>query len=297
MSSDQQPNLLDPVLSEEAVLSLVRRHVPGAKALTRVDESGGEALSYLVDDELILNIQRPHRVRHRTSLEKSAFFLNQLALDPEIIVPQVLGHGRTDDVEYLCMTRIPGEAMLNINLEGSARKEVVKTLGRTLRRIHQTPQAPFHDSGLFPETSLGDEFATTVEAIMKNQVSWKLDLSPQDVAAKVLATLSSSGEKVALHSNPGPVHVFVDPTTSRFSGLIDFGDAYISHPGLDLRVWSEPEDRAAILEGYTEEQGVDDDFMAAWRGGMIVSAMNATWRRPAQAAEAQQRLRQLLAEF
>ena len=80
-------------------------------AVIRVDEFGGEARSYLIDDPIILNTQRSHRVRPRTSLEKYACFLDQLACDPEIIVPQKLGYGREGAIEYLCMTRIPGVAM------------------------------------------------------------------------------------------------------------------------------------------------------------------------------------------
>ena len=38
-----QPDAPDPVLSEELVLALVRRHVPDAQTVTGVDESGGEA--------------------------------------------------------------------------------------------------------------------------------------------------------------------------------------------------------------------------------------------------------------
>jgi aminoglycoside phosphotransferase (APT) family kinase protein len=230
-------------------------------------------------------------------LEKHAFFLDQLASDPEIVVPQKLGYGREGTIEYLCMTRIPGVAMRTLTLEGSARRDVLRTLGRTLRRIHQAPQAPFLESGLFPETSLEEAFAGAVDAITSSQVVWSLDLSPQEVVGKVLAALPPSEEQVALHANPGPVHVFVDPGTSKFTGLIDFGDAYISHPALDLRMWSEHEDRAAVLEGYTEEQGLDDAFMATWQAGAVLAAMTAIWRRPESSAQAEENLQRLLTEM
>ena len=186
--------------------------------------------------------------------------------------------------------------MRNLTLEGAARRDVLRTLGRTLRRIHQVPQTPFRASGLFPETGLKASFAGVVEVISNSQVAWSLESSPQDVAAKVLAGLPPSDERVALHSNPGPVHVFVNPESGLFSGLIDFGDAYISHPALDMRVWSDPEDRAALLEGYTEEQGVDDAFMATWQAGIVLAAMMAIARRPEGSTEAEERLRRLLAD-
>ena len=67
-----QPDAPDPVLTDAVVLGLVQRHVPNAHAVTGVDESGGEARSYLVDASLILKTQRPHRLRPRTSLAKEA---------------------------------------------------------------------------------------------------------------------------------------------------------------------------------------------------------------------------------
>src|SRR4051794_15914624 len=98
-----QPEAPDPVLDDAVVLALVRRHVPDARAVRAVDESGGEARAYAVDESIILKVQRPHRLRPRTSLAKEAFFLNQLAGDAAIAVPRVLGYGHEDNlVEYTC---------------------------------------------------------------------------------------------------------------------------------------------------------------------------------------------------
>ena len=74
-----QPNAADPVLDERAVLDMVRRHVVHCSAVTRIDETGGEARAYVLDDNLVLKVQRPHRLRPRTSLEKEAFFLPTLS--------------------------------------------------------------------------------------------------------------------------------------------------------------------------------------------------------------------------
>jgi hygromycin-B 7''-O-kinase len=69
-----QPDAPDPVLSQEFVLSLVRRHLPEAQAVTGVDESGGEARTYAIDDTVILKVQRPQQLRPSTSLAKEVFF-------------------------------------------------------------------------------------------------------------------------------------------------------------------------------------------------------------------------------
>jgi aminoglycoside phosphotransferase len=252
-----QPDAPDPVLTDDVVLSLVRRHVPSAQAVTGVDESGGEARTYAVDGGIILKTQRPHRLRPRTSLEKEVFFLNQLAAHADVSVPRVLGYGREGTIEYTCMTRVPGVAVVNTALTGEARKATLRRLGTTLRRIHQVGQQPFQESSLFPgdhsfaevRVRLEDLFTSVTERIRSEAIDWSLPISPAEVARKALAGLPESDDWVALHTNPGPTHTFVDPQTGEFSGLIDFGDAYVSHPALDLRQWRLPEDRTELLAG------------------------------------------------
>ena len=100
--------------------------------------------------------------------------------------------------------------------------------------------------------------------------------------------------RVALHSNPGPSHTFVDPATGAYMGLIDFGDAYLSHPALDLWRWPDPTDRRAVFEGYTAEQPVDADLLQTWRVVQILADIVAVAAAPALAPAAQADLRQHL---
>src|SRR5262245_49575493 len=107
-----QPDAPDPVLPEAEVLRCVRRFVPDAQLVTHVEESGGEARTYVVDDTLVLKVQRPQQVRVGTSLAREVFFLNQLAAAvPDLPVPRVLGYNRgTNLLEYNLQTRMPGIA-------------------------------------------------------------------------------------------------------------------------------------------------------------------------------------------
>src|SRR3954470_8457529 len=155
-----QPGAPDLVLTDAMVLGLVQRHVPGAQAVTGVDESGGEARTYRVDDSLILKTQRPHRLRPRTSLAKEAAFLNHLAASPAIPVPRVLGYGHAEGIEYLCMTRMPGDAVIRQTITGPARVGVLHALGQGLHQVHAVPQAPLAASGQFP----GDQTAEDLRA-------------------------------------------------------------------------------------------------------------------------------------
>jgi hygromycin-B 7''-O-kinase len=299
-----KPNAADPVLDERTVLDIMRRHVVSCSAVTSIHETGGEARVYVLDDNLVLKVQRPHRLRPRTSLEKEAFFLNQLSAYPDIVVPHVLGYGRHGNIEYIVMTQMRGVPVLTVELTGVQRMNVLHQLGRTLRRIHSIPQAPFYGSALFPGSRTRDEFVEHVRATLAHAVQvigetpnlWWLGVSPVDLASRVLAALPASVDLVALHSNPRPAHTFVQPDTLDFVGLIDFGDAYICRPALDWR-WPTHADRVALLQGYCAETPATDEFMAAWRSALVLSDMSALATRPETRPQTLQRLRDLLMIF
>jgi hygromycin-B 7''-O-kinase len=300
-----QPDAPDPVLGDDVVLALVRRHMPSAQAVTGVDESGGEARTYTIDDDLIFKTQRPHRLRPRTSLAKEAVFLRHLAAFPPILVPRVLGYGREESVEYLCMTRMPGASVTRQIIAGAARAGVLRALGQTLRQIHAVPQAPLATSGLFPgdqtaadlSARLTEAFDEVLVALQSAGDVWEFAHSPRVVAGAALAALPYTAAFVALHSNPGAEHTFADQVTQTYTGTIDFGDAYISHPALDLRRWKDPADREALLVGYLTAGPVDEAFMAVWRVTQIWADMATVATTPEHRDAAHAHLRRILAEL
>jgi aminoglycoside phosphotransferase len=270
-----------------------------------IDESGGEARVYALDDTLMLKTQRPQRLRPRTSLEKEVWFLRRLADEGIAAAPRVLGYGHEEGVEYICMTRVPGVALRQARIDDADRAETLRYLGRMLRRIHQLPTAPFVGSALFPADRSASDliarieagFAQAVEAIHAFDRAWSVELSPEEAAAAAVRAVPAAEERVALHSNPGPEHVFVDAASGRFSGLIDFGDAYISHPALDLRPWRLARDRSAVLEGYQAEGEVSDSFLAVWRVARLLGEMMAIARGRQDPATTEATLREVLAEL
>ncbi len=301
-----QPDAPDPVLDDELVLTLVRRHVPEARAVTDVDESGGEARTYAIDDALIMKVQRPQQLRPRTSLEKEVFFLQQLEQVPDVSVPRVLGHGRDGhSIEYTILTRMPGKAMRHVSMDEEARGAALTELGKALRRIHELPQEPFQRSGLFPaddgfdvvRARFAHYFTSMATRIEEQERPWSLNRTPQQVGESVSASLPVSDERVALHSNPGPEHTFVFPESGAYSGLIDFGDAFISHPALDLRRRAGPRDRDAIMQGYTFDGPVSDTFLATWQAVQVLSDLIDIAVYPDRAEAAQQDLKDLMRKF
>lgn len=303
-----QPDAPDPVLTNVTALELARRHA-NVERVVAVEESGGEARTYFIDDGLILKVQRPQQLRPLTSLTKEVFFLQQLAAFPpecQISVPRVIGHGRSESgIEYTLLTRMPGSALRRVSLTTDARARALAELGRTLRRIHSLPVTPFIESGLMPgDLSFMDTMTRIAEPLLDRArevrdrgLTWSFPLSIEQIAGRALSSLPHTGERAALHSNPYEEHTFVDPEHEQFTGLIDFGDAYVSHPALDIRRWNQPADRNAILTGYQESGKMSDDWLAVWRALMIVADVDTLVRVPERAETAREDLEMLLGQL
>jgi hygromycin-B 7''-O-kinase len=293
-----QPDKPDPVLDAAVVLALARRHIPGARAVTAVDETGGEARTYAIDGDAIFKTQRPHRLRPRTSQAKEVLFLHELARFPAIPVPRVLGYGQEGGIEYTVLTRMPGIAVRRAQLTGETRRAMLRDLGRVLRRIHAIPQGEMAASGLFPgdrsaedfHARLAEAFDDAVAALRAVERAWAWAETPEAIAARALSLLPRSDVRVALHSNPAPEHTFVDERTGRYTGTIDFGDAYISHPALDLRRWRDPADREALFAGYTADAPVDNEFLSVWRVVQVLTDMTVIAASPEHRAAAHEHL-------
>jgi hygromycin-B 7''-O-kinase len=296
-----QPDAPDPVLSDDRILQLARRHAASVQKVTAVDESGGEARAYMCDDDLVFKTQRPPQLRPRTSLEKEAFILRHLAAETALPVPRVLGYGREDDVEYLLMTRIPGVPLETTSLPGPARAAVLEELGATLRQVHEVSQPALHESGLVPGDASAADLHPRLSAmldylieVLTTEQRWSADLDLRAAAGQLLAALPAGTAPVTLHSNPGPEHCFVDPATGRFTGLIDFGDAYRSHPALDVRSWACLEDSQHMLTGYQARGPLPAGFEHAWRAGIAVTQLRLAARGRREPEQTAQTIRELL---
>jgi len=273
-----QPDAADPILDPAVVRALARRHRPDAGDVVEVDETGGEARAYLFDHGIVVKTQRPHRRRQRTSLAKEAALLSHLsAAGLADRIPVLYGYdtAQTDAgaVEYLCMSRIPGRAVVATQPPDSARPQMLADLAGLLRTIHDAGPPPGPAADTIP--------ADTGEGLRRRLQYWFADLSdlPQPGQLPVpLADITSAALTmlpdvlpgvVLLHSNPGPTHTFIDPGLGRLTGIIDFGDAYLSHPAMDLRAWPDPADRQLLHDAYRDGHADDPVFDRVWTVAML----------------------------
>jgi Ser/Thr protein kinase RdoA (MazF antagonist) len=239
-----QPEAKDPVLSHLSVLKIAATHTDRGGAVLEVDESGGEARAYLLEGDVVVKTQRPHRLRPRTSLAKEAALLDYIAASLGGHVPHLFGRGHTvvpeGEVEYLVMSRMPGRAVRHLTMTGETRATLLRATGALIARLHAAcDTAALVAGGHFPQDHDGADlvrrlesgFADVTEEIAKQPGCWTLPITPEHAAARALALIPAGLTPVALHSNPGPTHVFADDEGT-LTGVIDFGDAYVSHPAM-----------------------------------------------------------------
>jgi Ser/Thr protein kinase RdoA (MazF antagonist) len=123
---------------------------------------------------------------------------------------------------------------------------------------------------------------------------WAAAIDLRALADLALTDLPASTPPATLHSNPGPEHCFVDPGTGQFSGLIDFGDAYRSHPALDVRSWRSPEDSRHMLAGYQALGPLPDGFEHVWRTGIILTQLRLATRGHGEPGDTARTIRELI---
>ena len=254
----------DPVYSDEFILNKIRQLGFIVSKVTKIDESGGEARVYVIDDQYILKVQRPQQLRRTTSLKKEVFFLNTInnQIQPNLLVPQVLAYIKENLFEAILLTKIKGSCYKNVSLSKEVEKQVLIDIGKNLAHIHQLDVNLFKKSKLIEDIddNLNDlkiRFKTNLrKALKKTNVDRKTYHQVNKLIIQM--SLSINDEKyVALHSNPGPTHNFVG--NDQFTGLIDFADAYISHPVFDLRKWPTSV-RNIVYSGYQEVIKVSNEF-------------------------------------
>jgi hygromycin-B 7''-O-kinase len=311
----------DPVLDFNRVLEIARRHLPVAETVTGLDETGNQARVYVIDDDFIFKTQRPHKKARRdlgpaatwpvvsyADLEKECFLLRHVeAHVPELKAPRALGYGLETDVEYLLMTRVRGVRMGELIVAGEARLRLLHEIGAQLRRLHSLPVEPLRQSGLFPGDRDPTDIRARVERLLHSalesasaqQIQWKLGTSLESVAVKIVDTVSRLvDEPVTLHSNPSPDHVMLNAETLELSGLIDFGDAYFSHPAIDTRRWRMVEDRRALLAGYASVPPPPGGcFFTTWYAMLTMLQIHEVVFRRAVRDEALAALHGLLADW
>jgi hygromycin-B 7''-O-kinase len=120
--------------------------------------------------DVVVKTQRPHRLRPRTSLEKEARILRELTDKLGDRIPRPYGYGRLDAaegevVEYLVMSRMPGDPLVRHPVPAAARAALMREVGALLAALHRVPTDPLlADPAVFPLDRDGKDLVRRLEA-------------------------------------------------------------------------------------------------------------------------------------
>jgi len=166
----------------------------------------------------------------------------------------------------------------------AARRQLLREVADVLRAVHALDTCHLQADGTLPtvvgaaglRARLEPNFTDLVEHLAGRSDRWPLEMPADRVAELALAALPERLDQppVPLHSNPGPTHVFTEEA-GRFTGLIDFGDAYAAHPALDLRSWPDPDDRVLLRDAYLDGRPATAEWDAVWTTAMVYADMGA----------------------
>lgn len=121
-------------------------------------------------------------------------------------------------------------------------------VGRFLRALHDTPATVYADTGVLSAPEAHAELAAGL-AGMRARVLPRLPADRHRGAHLLLDAVAEPTEVRLVHGDLGPLHLLT--TSGRVSGVIDWGDARIGDPGLDL-AWTLHGTPAAFAEGLVD---------------------------------------------
>jgi aminoglycoside phosphotransferase len=136
--------------------------------------------------------------------------------------------------------RLVTEAMPGImahECEVSQREEVVKVIGRALKKLHSMPidDCPFDNT---IENQLAEAASNTQAGIVDESDfdPMHLGMTAQELLPKLMEAKPKTFENVFTHGDHCLPNIFIDPVTLEVTGYIDLGNCGVSDRYLDLGI-------------------------------------------------------------
>ncbi|MFT7836086.1 phosphotransferase [Saccharothrix sp. BKS2] len=203
---------------------------------------GWGSVAVLVGDRVE---RRPRRPDVEPQLRREVRLMPWLA--PRLPLPVPVPELVSDDPLVVRHVLVPGEPT------GGVDPAHGRALGAFLRALHATPPAGAAALGVAPADRAGalDRFAAEV-----------VPLLPAAVRARAGALLDAVRDLPAdavVHGDVGPEHVLADG--AGLTGVIDFGDAHLGDPALDL-AWALHGTARPFADAVAESYGVTGEQRA-----------------------------------
>jgi aminoglycoside phosphotransferase (APT) family kinase protein len=239
----------EPVWRDARVLGVVRRHVPGARAVTGLDDERRDFRVYEIDQAMVLEVARRHLFRRTTSLLREAIWLARAPAGAR--VPKTLGSGIAYGTEYGLETLVRGVPLQGTTLAGWPQTGALLQLGATLALLHGAALAP-DERALFPVVSMDGLRRQSVDDL-EDLLALCPEIDARHVRRKLeqaWSLLPASLPEVVVHGALTTRNVLVDPATGALAALVDLADARRGPAALDLAAIWPSSVRTPVLEGY-----------------------------------------------
>lgn len=231
---------------QRVIESLAQQGFPCERAEVRDDGT----YPVLRTDEFVVKLFGERQLDHDTEL--AAY--RMLSQASEIPTPTLLAQGRLDNCDYLVLSRMPGQAVLETRLTDDERQRLARQLGHTIRRVHELPMT--HRAGRLGRDWMREHGSTAAQ----RHRAWRT--LPNHLIEQIDDYLTTPSGRVLVHADLAVEHVFVQH--GELTGIIDWGGAEATDPHYELPVlhldlfYTDKRRLEAFLDSYGWP---DDDFV------------------------------------
>jgi aminoglycoside phosphotransferase (APT) family kinase protein len=209
-------------LDEATALAIVRERFPDlASGRFERIRDGWDTHAFLIDEAWVARV--PRRATAEAALRQEVGLLARLDRHLPSPVPQV---ERVSAASPTCIVtrRIAGN-------QASGHRQTAVDLGRFLASLHALPV----ESLPVPPTSVGDWRAAHEQRLaqFEEHVFPLLDADERHSAKRLFASVEFDFDPTLVHGDLGPEHVLCT-ADGHIAGVIDWGDARVGDPAIDL---------------------------------------------------------------
>jgi aminoglycoside phosphotransferase (APT) family kinase protein len=252
------------VAKKKRVVELLARHAPELRAdRLVVIESGWDSVVYEVDDAWIFRFPRRVEVAERVRVEAS--LLPELAPTLPAPVPR-FEIAVFDDASFVGYRKLPGEPLRR----GIDEPELGRRLGEFVSALHRFPVERAAGLGVRADDAWPVRIGDFI-AMLEARVVPLLGEADAARARTMFGEFLGRGDAldpVVLHADLGPEHVL--RRGSELTGVLDWSDARIGDPALDL-AWplhgTGPRFAAALMAAYGRDDGLRERALFYHRVG------------------------------
>lgn len=264
---------------EDAVYALLRRWLPDREVTIARDESGGSTPVYrIIAGTEVFYLRLGEEPRECRDAEVRVHRLLHAAGVP---VPVIVAWETAPPELDRCATltsRMPGEPLLELpSLSGDRGALVARAAGRDLARISRIAVRGYGwvdavdpvDGSLIAEHSTRNAWASEYEdagrEILGSHIFSRADSSRLWNALDRWLAQPEREMSVLAHGDFDATHIFIDPETGTYTGIIDFGEIRGADPLYDLG-------HALLQDAQPDRSPIFPDLLAGYRD--IVSLPN-----------------------